>query len=116
MRACVEAYFRFVRSHGSGWDVLFGSGAVPGGPVASEVQKMRFDTVRLLAGLVRRAVPDVNDEDAQIFAHTMSGGAEQLAKWWRQNPDVELELLVDRFVAVFWDGFAAFAEQVAPRS
>lgn len=103
LRGCAEAYFGFVEQHGSGWDVLFGGGAAVAGRAASEVQRMRFDTVALLAALVARAGPALDDQDAQIYAHAMSGAGEQLAKWWRRT-DVPIERVVDRFERLFWDG------------
>ncbi len=108
LRACAEAYFTFVRSHGSGWDVLFGGGAAVAGPAAAEVERMRFDTVALLAGLVRLAGPEISERDSEMFAHAMSGAGEQLAKWWRRN-DVPLEVVVERYVSLFWDGLAQLA-------
>jgi AcrR family transcriptional regulator len=106
--ACVEAYFTFVRDQGAGWDVLFGAGSAVAGPATAEVTRLRFETVRLLAQLLLRAGPGLDPTGAEVFAHAMSGSGNQIAVWWRQT-DVPLDEVVDRFVAVFWDGVAPFA-------
>lgn len=109
LRVCAEAYFRFVRDHGPGWDVLFGGGAAVAGPAAEDVVRLRFETVRVLALLLAQAAPRLHPMDAEIFAHGISGAGSQIAVWWRQRPDVTLEDVVERFVALFADGLTIYA-------
>ena len=109
LRACAEAYFRFVRDHRPGWDVLFGGGAAVAGPAAEEVARLRFETVRVLALLLVQAAPELDPVDAELFAHGVSGAGSQIAGWWRRTPEVTLEEVVDRFVARFAGGLTTYA-------
>jgi AcrR family transcriptional regulator len=110
LRACVAAYFRFVRDHGDGWDVLFGAGAAVAGPAMPEVLRLRFATVRLLATLLVHAAPSIDPRDAEVFAHSLSGAGNQLAVWWRQT-SMPLDEIVERFVALFWEGVRPYTRQ-----
>lgn len=103
LRAVAEAYFRFVRDHGAGWDVLFGGGAAVAGPVATRVQDLRAQTIQMLGGFIRLGAPDIDDQRVELIANSMSGAASQLALWWRRT-DIDLDLLLDGFVDLFWQG------------
>jgi hypothetical protein len=39
-----------------------------------------------------------------MYAHIVSGAAEQMAKWWQRNPTVRLDDVVERIMSVVWDG------------
>jgi AcrR family transcriptional regulator len=108
LRAGITAYFRFVAEQGRSWDVLSGTGVVPAGPIGDLASELRFRTADQIAALFSIAVPDVDAADVNAYAHVISGGGEQLARWWRHHPDVPLETIVDRFMAVAWDGLHQF--------
>jgi len=108
LHAGIRAYFGFVRDHGAGWEVLFGGGPAPGGEVGHIAAELRFRTVDQIAALFHIAVPDVDLEQTRMYAHAVSGAGEQLARWWRQNPEVSLETVVERLMAFAWDGLGSF--------
>lgn len=108
LRAGITAYLRFVAEHGAGWDVLSGTGALPSGPIGELASELRFRTADQIAALFSVAYPDVDAREVQAYAHVVSGGGEQLARWWRRNPDVPLEAVVDRLMTVAWDGLSSF--------
>jgi AcrR family transcriptional regulator len=103
LRAGLSAYFRFVRERPDRFALLYGPGAA-GGPLAAAASELRFATAEQISALFIAADPQVPRLDAIAHAHIVSGGAEQLAKWWQRNPDVPLETVVERIVVVFWDG------------
>jgi AcrR family transcriptional regulator len=110
LRAGIRAYFGFVRDHGEGWEVLFGGGPAPDGEVGRIATELRFRTVDQIAALFHVAVPGVDAGRTRAYAHAVSGAGEQLARWWRQNPGVELDEVVEHLMVVAWHGLAAFVE------
>lgn len=104
LRAGITAYFTFVSEHGLSWDVLSGTGALPAGPIGELAAELRFRTADQIAALFTLAVPEVDPEEARAYAHVVSGGGEQLARWWRKNPDTPLQTVVDRLMTVVWEG------------
>jgi len=108
LRAGITAYFRFVSEHGRSWDVLSGTGALPAGPIGELASELRFRTADQIAALFSQAVPGVDPDEVNAYAHVVSGGGEQLARWWRRHPGVTLETVVDRFMAAVWDGLHSF--------
>lgn len=110
LRAGLTAYFRFVQERRGGWDVLSGTGALPAGRIGEVAAELRFRTADQISALFSIAVPDVPDDEVRAYAHAVSGAGEQLARWWRRNPDVSLETVVDRAMAVCWNGLAGFVE------
>ena len=111
LRAGITAYFQFVAEHGPSWEVLSGTGSLPAGPIGEVAAELRFRTADQIAALGRLVFPDVDPEQARAFAHIASGGGDQLARWWRKNPHVPLETIVDWFMTVVWTGLQAFVER-----
>jgi AcrR family transcriptional regulator len=98
-----EAYFEFVERSGQRWTVLFG-GAGLTGPAADEVARLRFTTVGQIRDLVAAIAPDADAATVEAFAHAISGSAEQVAKWWRANPQFSREQVVAQQCAFAWSG------------
>jgi AcrR family transcriptional regulator len=98
-----EAYFEFVESRGQRWSVLFG-GVELGGAAAQEVARLRFVTVGRIRDLLGTLAPDAEIHTVEIFSHAISGSSEQVAKWWRANPEVKREDVVAQQVAFAWGG------------
>lgn len=111
LRAGITAYFEFVRDHGSSWEVLFGGGPAPNGELGRIARELRVRTVDQIAALFHIAVPDVDLDETRAYAHAVSGAGEELARWWRENPHIALETVVDRFMAVAWTGLREFVER-----
>lgn len=111
LRAGIRAYFGFVKERGQRWDMLFGAGSAVAGPVASEVAERRYETAEKIAGLVKLALPHVDDETCSAFAHAISGACEQLAKWLRRHPEVSIDTAVSHTMATIWSGLESIAGQ-----
>jgi AcrR family transcriptional regulator len=108
LRAGITAYFRFVSERGRSWDVLSGTGALPAGPIGELASELRFRTADQIAALFSQAAPEVEPAEVNAYAHVVSGGGEQLARWWRRHPEEPLETVVERFMAVVWEGLHGF--------
>jgi AcrR family transcriptional regulator len=104
LRAGITAYFQFVSEHAAGWEVLAGTAARPAGPIADLVAELRFRSADQIAALFMQVAPDVDPAEARAGAHIVSGGGEQLARWWRLNPEVPIETIVDNMMTVVWRG------------
>ncbi|EHN12736.1 Transcriptional regulator TetR family [Patulibacter medicamentivorans] len=110
LRAGIEAYFRFVQEHGPSWDVLSGTGSLPAGPAGELAAELRFRAADQIAALAEKVVPDLDPDEVRAYAHIVSGGGEQLARWWRRNPGVPLDDVVERLMTVVWDGLSGFVD------
>jgi AcrR family transcriptional regulator len=104
LRAGITAYFQFVSQHAASWEVLAGTAARPAGPIAEHVAELRFQSAERIAVLFTQVVPHIDPDEARAGAHIVSGGGEQLARWWRRNPQVPLETIVERMMTVIWRG------------
>lgn len=107
LRAGIHAYFTFVKDHATGWDVLFASSPTPSATVGKAAAELRLDTAEQIAALLIAERPDLQPGEAHAYAHAVAGAGEQLARWWRQNPDVPLETVVERMMTVVWQGLRA---------
>jgi AcrR family transcriptional regulator len=104
MRAGITAYFQFAVDHATGFEVLVGTAAHPAGRIAHVVAEHGFRAADQVFALFLEVAPQVDQEAARAAAHVVSGGAEQLAGWWRRNPDVPLHTLVEYMMTVVWQG------------
>ena len=103
LERATAAYFEFVERRGQQWTVLFG-GAGRSGYGAAEAEQLRFATVSRIRDLVVALEPAVDPVTAEAFAHAISGSAEQVAKWWRANPQLAREDVLARQTAFAWGG------------
>lgn len=112
-----HAYCQFLAEEPSRWEMLYGGGAATAGPIADEVTKLRFRTVELLAGFIRQYVPDdIDDRTILAYAHASSGAGEQLARWWRHTPELDVDQLADLIAGFSWAGMAQLLEPHAKRA
>jgi AcrR family transcriptional regulator len=110
LERATSAYFEFVERRGQQWAVLFG-GAGLSGFGAEEADRLRFATVSRLRDLIVALEPNVDPVTAEAFAHALSGSAEQVAKWWRANPQHDRPEVLARQAAFAWSGLSQiFAE------
>jgi AcrR family transcriptional regulator len=112
LRAGIHAYFTFVKDYGRGWDVLFASGPAPHAPVGKFAAEMRLGTAEQIATLFMAELPRLQPGEAQAYAHAVTGAGEQLARWWRYNPDVPLEAVVERMMTIVWGGMQDVFEEL----
>jgi hypothetical protein len=106
-----NAYFEFVERRGQRWAVLFG-GAELSGPGAREITRLRFATVAQIGQLIAAIAPHADELTRDAYAHAISGSAEQVAKWWRQNPQLTREQVVAQQVSFAWDGLSRIVDQL----
>jgi AcrR family transcriptional regulator len=116
----INAYLQFVERHGRAWEVLFGQGSAIAGRAAEEAKRQRFVTVERIAQLFERFAANAGvptDETAiQAFAHALSGSGEQLAKWWRENPELTREQVAGYHMAFAWLGLRQLVERARESS
>ena len=103
LEAGLAAYFGYFRDRPQRFELLYGPGG-PGGPLAEQTAELRFLTAEWIAAQFMEAAPVIPRDEAISGAHMISGAAEQLARWWRRNPQVSIETLVERLMAVAWPG------------
>ncbi len=112
LAAGLGAYFRFVHERPARWDLLYGPGAAAG-PLAPQTAELRFATAEQIAALFFTAAPQLPHDEAVAYAHIVSGGAEQLAKWWQRHPEVAVEEVLQRMMDAVWEGIAAMLRRAA---
>jgi AcrR family transcriptional regulator len=101
----VGAYFEFVELRGQRWAVLFGGVELAGG-AAEEIAELRFATVGRIRDLISVIAPGADRPTIDAFAHAISGSSEQVAKWWRANPQLTRAQVVELQVAFAWNGLS----------
>jgi AcrR family transcriptional regulator len=107
MDTIIRAYFDFLATAPSRWDMLYGPGAATAGPVGDEIADLRNRTVELLATVIGQYMPAGTDSLTILaFAHAASGSGEQLARWWRRTPDLTIDRLADLASRYIWTGLA----------
>jgi AcrR family transcriptional regulator len=106
LREGLFAYFAYFGGRPQHFELLYGPGGA-GGALAQQTAELRFMAAEQIAALFIAAAPDIPEYEAIGAAHIVSGAAEQLARWWRRNPDIALETVVDGVMTVVWPGIAA---------
>lgn len=110
----IDAIFAFIERNPRPWAVLF-SGVAVSGPMAEEMVRMRFGTVDAIADLLDAASPTTPREEVEAFAHALSGAGEQVERWWRRNPDIPRERVVEYLHRFAWSGVSQFVTPVKRR-
>ena len=103
LRAGLIAYFGYFRERPQRFELLYGPGGA-GGALAEQTAELRFMTAERIAALFSAAAPHIPKDEAVAAAHIVSGAAEQLARWWRRNPRVSIDTLVERIMPAVWPG------------
>jgi AcrR family transcriptional regulator len=103
LRAGLLAYFTYFGERPQRFELLYGPGGA-GGLLAEQTGELRFMTAEQIAALFIAAAPRIPRYEAVGAAHIVSGAAEQLARWWRRNPDVSIATVVDGVMTVVWPG------------
>jgi AcrR family transcriptional regulator len=103
LRVGLVAYFGYFGEQPQRFELLYGPGG-PGGPLAEQTAELRFISAERIAAMFIAAAPQVPKAEAVAAAHIVSGGAEQLARWWRRNPGVSIETLVHWVMIAIWPG------------
>jgi AcrR family transcriptional regulator len=103
LRAGLAAYFGYFSERPRRFDLLYGPGGA-GGSLAQQTADLRFMSAERIGALFIAAAPRISRPEAFGAAHIVSGAAEQLARWWRSNPDVTIEFVVEGLITVVWPG------------
>lgn len=104
LRAGLEGYFQFIHANPLAWRLLYGSGVAVAGNAAEEAVRLRLHTVDAIAALFRLSAPEAPLGQLKIYAHAMSGAAEQVAKYAMTAPDQPLSTLIDTLMQFAWQG------------
>jgi AcrR family transcriptional regulator len=112
LRAGIQAYLMFVKDEGRGWDVLFASSPTPGAPAGKFAAEVRLRTAEQVAALLMAELPRLPPSEAHAYAHAITGAGEQLARWWRYNPDVPLDTVVERMMTIVWGGMQGVVDEL----
>ncbi len=107
LRAGIDGYFQFVEQDRAAWRLLFGGGVAVAGSAVGEASRMRFETVDKIAAILAPLMPGVAPPLVVMHANALSGAAEQLAKWWIENEQIERAVVVDLLMDLMWRGFEA---------
>lgn len=112
MRAGAVAFIRFVAEQGGGWDLLLTAGPEPG---AEPIHALRKQQSALIASLTAETLQSIGAElepwRIHSLAAALNGAFEGLAYWWRDNQDVDPEVVVDWVTQLLNPGIAALAER-----
>ncbi|GAA3396799.1 TetR/AcrR family transcriptional regulator [Cryptosporangium minutisporangium] len=103
----LDAYYALLERDANRWRLLFSPNGVLTGPLADDLLRERFRTANLIADLVETHLPHVDPQRIDAFAHAISGGVEQLGRWWLAHPEVERAQVVEYQVAFFIPAFEA---------
>jgi AcrR family transcriptional regulator len=107
LRRGLRAFFRFVGAHRDGWSMLYRQ---PRGEqrFAGEIAIMRARMLEMVAGMLRRAVPeqgrDVPHRELDIVAYALVGATESLADWLADHPDEDPDRTAIRMMNIAWLG------------
>ena len=107
-----EAWFSILERDPRRWSLVYGGTTGLVGPLADQLGDLRDTTVQQIAMLIARYAPDAQPEQVNLWAHAVSGGGEQLGRWWLRNPDVPRE----RIIAFFADFLYAAANHLIESS
>jgi len=103
LRAGLFTYFRYVGERPQRFRLLYGPGG-PGGPLAEQTAELRFSSAEQIAAVFSATAPHIPQDETVAAAHIISGASEQLARWWRRNPDTAIEVLVEWVMTAIWGG------------
>jgi AcrR family transcriptional regulator len=109
LAAGIRFFFEYVNSDPLSWMVLFGGGAPLSGKLGEKAMSMRFETISHISQMMQQAAPTAPPEVVESVAHYVSGGSVYLAIWWLRHPEVSLDDIVARQLAVTWGGLGQFA-------
>jgi AcrR family transcriptional regulator len=109
--ASMTAFLGFVEEHREGWAVLQRELAAGGGPLASDVGRVRAAIVKRMAALLSTHLGETR---ADALAHGFVGAGESLAAWWLDHPDHTREQVAELIMDVGWRGVGGALD--APRT
>jgi AcrR family transcriptional regulator len=89
-----EAWFGILEREPQRWSLVYGGATGLVGPLADQLADLRDITVQQIGAVVGQYGPDADPEQIAMWAHAVSGGGEQLGRWWLRNPEIPKERIV----------------------
>jgi AcrR family transcriptional regulator len=79
-----EAFFSLIEQNPRRWALFYG---FPGlyGEAAEQLESLREDSVQVIAALISARRPELSEADVMVAAQMISGGGEQLGRWWLRH-------------------------------
>lgn len=110
MRAGAVAFIRYVAERGGGWDLLLSAGPEPGSEPIHALRTRQSELIASLTAETLRSIgADLEPWRIHSLASALNGAFEGLAYWWRNNQDVDPEVVVDWVTHLLNPGIAALA-------
>lgn len=104
LRAAALAFFRFVSAHRREWEALTWE-STPFAATAAAMRRRQTEVVSmLLAHAAGRLGAPLDPIRVEAIAHTLNGGIEALARWWRDHEEVSPEVIAEWAVELFLPG------------
>jgi len=106
LRAVLEVWLDYVRSHDYAWRMLFRD--TGGGETVGAVRvEVHAQARAVLAGLIRHLAPaPLPERELEPLAELLSMGMASLVLWWIETPGLERDAVLDALVRV-WTGVLA---------
>ncbi|MFI5729124.1 TetR/AcrR family transcriptional regulator [Kribbella sp. NPDC051587] len=106
------AWFQFLDDHPQAWSVLIDEGMLAtspaAGPMAAATDEVRAAFIELISAMVRLNLPktrEVDPDEIEILAQSISGATERLAVWRTRIPDPPSAQKVARTLKdLLWQG------------
>lgn len=85
-RIAGEAFFTLIEQAPCRWAMLYPAMGMSG-ESNDQMDSLREETVQTIVLLIRTRLPEISTTDAVVAAQMISGGGEQLGRWWLRHGD-----------------------------
>ncbi len=102
----VHAYHEFVAGHEQGWAVVRELG---NRSANDEVEAVRRDLSRLIAGLVAGQAPTIPETEREAWGEIIVGACERVELWRQARGDVSPTQAADHVLTALWPGLESRA-------
>jgi AcrR family transcriptional regulator len=111
LRAGIQAFLDFVRTHREGWLALLSAEA---GPASVEVADMRRRQATIVAALLVEHIESANlagdHRLGEALGFAVNGAVEFVASWWLSHQDVPTETLADLLTRMLAHGLLSLSD------
>jgi len=122
LRESLDAYFRLVEEDRFAWRFLFRD--PPADPEIAAIWGEIHDRATAgIAALIGLGAPDIGaglgiptERATWMLAKLSQSGANGLAQWWYEHPEVPRSELVELSLRALWGGFAGMVNEPAPNA
>lgn len=113
LRRGLVAHFRFIDSHARAWAILRTEAALVGA-AADEVERVRSQQARLIAGSTAAFAPEADPIVVEAYAQLLVGATERLSLWRNRHPHLTPETTADLILTIIWNGLATLIDPPQP--